>query len=49
MKLQITVEDPQTFIEPWIFDLTSQFQADAELEFVCGSNEDILRHMIAPR
>jgi hypothetical protein len=47
LKLQITVEDPQTFTVPWAFDLNSQVQADNELlEFVCEGNEDILRHMV---
>jgi hypothetical protein len=50
VKIQITVEDPQTFTEPWTFALSSQFQPDTELlEFVCENNENILRHMIGPR
>jgi len=50
MKLQITMEDPQTFTEPWTFNLTPQLQADTELlEYVCEKNDDILRHMASPR
>ena len=50
MKLQITMEDPQTFTEPWTFILTPQLQADTELlEYVCEKNDDILRHMASPR
>lgn len=50
IKLQVTVEDPQTFSAPWSFDLNTQFQPDGELlEFVCEGNEDILRHMVGPR
>jgi hypothetical protein len=50
MKLQVTMEDPQTFTKPWTFSLTPQFQADTELlEFVCEKNDGILGHMIGPR
>lgn len=50
INLRITVEDPQTFTGPWTFDLNPQLQPDTELlEFVCESNEDILRHMVGSR
>lgn len=49
VKMRITVEDPQTFTEPWTFDLNSTLQPDTELlEFVCENNENILQHMIGP-
>jgi hypothetical protein len=47
MKLQITMDDPQTFTKPWTFNLTPQLQPDTELlEFVCENNDVILSHMI---
>jgi hypothetical protein len=50
MKLQIIMEDPQTFTEPWTFNLTPQLQSDIELlEYVCENNEAILKHMVGPK
>ena len=50
LKVEITVEDPQTFAKPWTFNLDAQLRPDTELlEYVCEKNDDILRHMIGPR
>lgn len=50
LKLQVTLEDPQTFTKPWTFRLAPQLQADTELlEWVCENNDDILRHMVGGR
>jgi hypothetical protein len=45
LEIQLTIDDPLAYMEPWTVSLHMHALAKGELlEFVCGENEKDLRH-----
>jgi hypothetical protein len=47
LDLQLTIDDPKAYTEPWTMNLKMQLLADTELlEYVCNENEKDLKHIV---
>jgi hypothetical protein len=47
LQIDIQIDDPKTFTEPWSFKLNQKLMPDTDLiEFVCLENERSVRHMV---
>lgn len=47
LEIQITIDDPKTFTEPWTIALTQRLMPDTELiEFVCAENNTSVQHLV---
>ena len=47
MEMEITIDDPEAYTEPWTIAQELTLQADTELlEFICNENERDAEHMV---
>ena len=47
LDIEVTVNDPKAYTQPWTVTLRETFQADTELaDEICLENEKSSRHMI---
>jgi hypothetical protein len=47
MEIQITIDDPGTYVKPWTVTESSRLRPDTELlEFICNENEKDLPHLV---
>jgi hypothetical protein len=50
MEVQVTFDDPKTFVRPWTASTELLYDADTELlEFVCNENEKSVQHFVQPK
>ena len=50
MDVQITFDDPKTFVRPWTATTELLYDPDTEmLEFVCNENEKSVQHFVQPQ
>jgi hypothetical protein len=50
MDVQVTFDDPKTFVRPWSATTELLYDADTELqEFVCNENEKSVQHFVQPK
>lgn len=49
MFVEITVDDPKSYIKPWSITIPKDLMPDTDLiEYVCLENEQDVKHMVAP-
>ena len=50
MDVQITFDDPKTFVRPWTATTELLYDPDTDmLEFVCNENEKSVQHFVQPQ
>jgi len=47
LEIEVTIEDPETFIKPWVIKRAAELAPNEEIqEYVCTENERDSRHMV---
>ena len=50
MDVQVTFDDPKTFVRPWTATTELLYDPDTEmLEYVCNENEKSVQHFVQPQ